>query len=220
MKIFAMSDIHGSPDEFEAALELVDLSGDNMLILCGDYVHGYDSYTVLDRIIGLQNEYSSDKVVALMGNHEEMVMNGMWHITEREKIEYDEEREDRYINWMQRLPLYYTTDTQIFCHAGICEEAEDIWEVDTSDYEFTSKFLAQTGKFYMDIIAGHVGTCSISENPNFHDIYFDGESHYYIDGSVLDSGIIPVLMYDTDTKKYYQMKEDGPWTVLPYHEEY
>lgn len=60
MKIFAMSDIHGSPDEFEAALELVDLSGDNMLILCGDYVHGYDSYTVLDRIIGLQETYSSN----------------------------------------------------------------------------------------------------------------------------------------------------------------
>ena len=36
MKIFAMSDIHGSPVEFEEALELVDLSGDNMLILCGD----------------------------------------------------------------------------------------------------------------------------------------------------------------------------------------
>lgn len=54
MKIFAMSDIHGSPVEFETALELVDLSGDNMLILCGDYVHGYDSYTVLDRIIGFR----------------------------------------------------------------------------------------------------------------------------------------------------------------------
>lgn len=220
MKIFAMSDIHGSPDEFEAALELVDLSGDNMLILCGDYVHGYDSYTVLDRIIGLQETYGSNKVVALMGNHEEMVMNGMWHITEQEKIEYDEEREKRYINWMRKLPLYYKTDTQIFCHAGICEEAEDLWEVGTSDYEFTSKFPAQTGKFYMDIIAGHVGTCSISHNPNFHDIYFDGCSHFYLDGSALDSGKIPVLMYDTDTKKYYQMKEDGPWPVLPYHEEY
>jgi serine/threonine protein phosphatase 1 len=67
MKIFAMSDIHGSPVEFEEALELVDLSGDNLLILCGDYIHGYDSYTVLDRIIGLQNEYGSDKVIALMG---------------------------------------------------------------------------------------------------------------------------------------------------------
>ena len=159
MKIFAMSDIHGSPDEFEAALELVDLSGDNMLILCGDYVHGYDSYTVLDRIIGLHETYGSNKVVALMGNHEEMVMNGMWHITEQEEIEYDEEREKRYINWMRKLPLYYKTDTQIFCHAGICEEAEDIWELGTSDYEFTSNFPAQTGKFYMDIIAGHVGTC-------------------------------------------------------------
>lgn len=42
-----MSDIHGSPVEFEEALELVDLSGDNLLILCGDYIHGYDSYTVL-----------------------------------------------------------------------------------------------------------------------------------------------------------------------------
>ena len=58
MKIFAMSDIHGSPVEFEEALELVDLSGDNMLILCGDYVHGYDSYTVLDRIIGLEKDIS------------------------------------------------------------------------------------------------------------------------------------------------------------------
>lgn len=220
MRIFSMSDIHGSPYEFEAALEMVDLSGDNMLILCGDYVHGYDSYSVLDRIIGLQEKYGSNKVVALMGNHEEMVMNGMWHITEQEEIEYDEEREKRYINWMQRLPLYYATDTQIFCHSGICEEAEDLWEVGTSDYEFTSKFPAQTGKFYMDIIAGHVGTCSISRNPNFHDIYFDGESHYYIDGTVCESGKISVLMYDTITNKYYQMKEDGPWPVLPYHEEY
>lgn len=33
MKIFAMSDIHGSLAELERALELVDLSGDNMLIL-------------------------------------------------------------------------------------------------------------------------------------------------------------------------------------------
>ena len=36
MKIFAMSDIQGSPVEFEEALELVDLSRDNMLILWGD----------------------------------------------------------------------------------------------------------------------------------------------------------------------------------------
>ena len=50
MKIFAMSDIHGCLQEFEAALELVDLSGDNKSILLGDYIHsGADSYGVLKK---------------------------------------------------------------------------------------------------------------------------------------------------------------------------
>lgn len=184
MKIFAMSDIQGSPVEFEEALELVDLSRDNMLILCGDYVHGYDSYSVLDRIIALQEEYGSDKVIALMGNHEEMVMNGMRSITEQEDMECDDVREDRYISWMYNLPRYYATDTQIFCHAGVCEEAGEEWEWSTTDYEYTEQFPARTGKFCMDIIAGHVGTYSIADNPYFHDIYYDGESHYYLDGTV------------------------------------
>lgn len=52
MKIYAMSDIHGCLQEFEAALDLVDLSGDNKLILLGDYIHsGADSYGVLKKII-------------------------------------------------------------------------------------------------------------------------------------------------------------------------
>ena len=45
----------------------------------------------------------------------------------------------------------------------------------------------------MKIVAGHTGTAEISGDPGFHDIYFDGESHYYIDGTVLESGIIPVI---------------------------
>ncbi len=123
MKIFAMSDIHGCPESFDEALELVDLSGSNMLILCGDYIHGRDSYTVLNRIIGLQRKYGTNMVIALMGNHEEMVINGDWRIAECEDIEYDEEREERYINWMYDLPRYYATEAQIFVHAGVCEEA-------------------------------------------------------------------------------------------------
>lgn len=78
----------------------------------------------------------------------------------------DDGREDKYIQWMEMLPRYYT--------AG---------------------------------------------NPRFHDIYYDGESHYYIDGTVLDSGVIPVLMVDTDTDKYYRLTETGNWLILPYDEE-
>ena len=45
----------------------------------------------------------------------------------------------------------------------------------------------------MNIIAGHIGTSTISGDPNFHDVYHDGHNHYYIDGSTIVSGIIPIL---------------------------
>ena len=44
-------------------------------------------------------------------------------------------------------------------------------------------------------------------------------SHYYIDGTVLDSGAIPVLMVDTKEDKYYRVTETGNWLILPYDEE-
>ena len=47
----------------------------------------------------------------------------------------------------------------------------------------------------------------------------DGESHYYIDGTVLKSGRIPVLKVDTETDRYYRVTESGDWLILPYEEE-
>lgn len=111
------------------------------------------------------------------------------------------------INWMRKLPYFYETDNQIFVHAGVDEEAEDCWKVGTQNYYFVSKYPATTGEFYKDIIAGHIGTASISGDSEFHDIYFDGQSHYYIDGTVEISGRIPVLVYDEKKKKYYSLEE-------------
>ena len=55
MTLYAMSDIHGCLQSFDEALELVDLSCNNKLVLCGDYIHGgQDNYGVLDRIMELE----------------------------------------------------------------------------------------------------------------------------------------------------------------------
>lgn len=221
--IYAMSDIHGCLDAFEYALSLIDLSGDNKIVLWGDYVHGPDSYGVLKKIMHLQNKYGTDKVIALIGNHEDMVCDGRWPIGGiGDENDYTREaEEDLYIAWMQGLPRYYVEGNTIFVHAGIDEEAEDLWEWGTDDFSFTEKYPAQTGRFYgkMVIVAGHIGTAEISGNPRFHDIYFDGESHYYIDGTVLDSGVIPVMKIDTKNSKYYRVTETGDWLILPYDEE-
>lgn len=227
MKIYCMSDIHGCLAEFEVALGMVLEhleEEDTRLILLGDYVHGgSDGKGVLDKIMQLQYQYGNDKVIALLGNHEEWIMDGTASIEnmflEDNEVRYDE---DKYVRWLEKLPRYHIEGKTIFVHAGIDEEAGEYWEWGTGDEMFTGKFPAETGQipdFKMKIVAGHVGTADISGDRFFHDIYYDGGSHYYIDGTVLVSGIIPVLFVDTDTDKYYRVTESGKWLILPYGEE-
>lgn len=117
---------------------------------------------------------------------------------------------DKMIWWMQQMPSYYETDSQIFVHAGVDEEAGEDWMWGSSDDTFLWKFPATKGKFCKTVIAGHVGTGSreLANDREYHDIFYDGESHYYIDGSVYKGGKLLVLGYDEDTGKYYQVEKD------------
>lgn len=222
-RIYCCSDIHGCIHEFDYALSLITghLSEDNTkLVLLGDYIHG-GSYSkdVLERIIDLRNKWGSEKIIVLCGNHEDMAVEGFCPLFENNH--YDE-KEDYYISWLQNLPRYYTEGNTIFVHAGIDEEAGDFWEWETDEITMTEKYPAETGRFStgQKIVAGHVYTSEISGNRYFHDIYYDGMSHYYIDGDVLTSGVIPVLMVDTETDEYYRVTENGEYLILPYDEDY
>ena len=114
------------------------------------------------------------------------------------------------ISWIQQMPSYYETDSQIFVHAGVDEEAGEDWMWGFSDDTFLWKFPATKGKFCKTVIAGHVGTGSrhLANNREYHDIFYDGESHYYIDGSVYKGGKLLLLGYDEDTGKYYQVEKN------------
>lgn len=230
MKVYAMSDIHGCLGAFEEALFLVEPhleEPDTRLVLLGDYIHGgSDNYGVLDRIMKLQRRYGNDKVIALMGNHEEFVLFEDSTIDQMIKTaDYDSDediRSEKYIRWIENLPRYHVEGNTIFVHAGIDEEAGDLWEWGTGEEIFVGKYPAETGQIPdldMKIVAGHVGTAEISGDPYFHDIYYDGASHYYIDGTVLVSGVIPVLMVDTETDKYYRVTEGGNRLIISYDEE-
>jgi len=229
MIIFAMSDIHGFTMEFEEALSLIleHLEDeDTKLVLLGDYIHGGgDSKGVLDRIIGLQRKYGSDKVIALLGNHEEFVLMGDSSVSSMFKSlddSYDEESEEMYVRWMESLPRYYVEDNTIFVHAGIDEGAGDLWEWETTEEVFTSKYPPETGEIPdldMKVVAGHVSTEEISGERGFFEIFYDDASHYYIDGDVKASGRINIIKVDTKQEKYYQVTESGEWLILPYEEE-
>lgn len=256
--LYAMSDIHGHLDIFKAALEKIDLSGENKLILLGDYIdQGPQSGETLRYIYELQQEQGADKVIVLRGNHEEMLLGWLdtycganagkpdeyglipydpWLETDRsfatfrtliteqqwqaftklsgkpsdDKLNIEAakmvlEACGELIKWIRGLPYYYVTEKQIFVHAGVDEEAGEWWHLGTPEYVFTSKFPASKGSFYKDIIAGHNGTAVITGDRNFHGVYHDGQSHYYIDGTVYVSGKIPVLAYDEKTGKYSEL---------------
>ena len=110
------------------------------------------------------------------------------------------------IEWMYQLPYYYATETQVFVHAGVDEEAGEFWQLGTSNYFFVEKFPPSYGTFCKDIIAGHVSTSSFVKEHNFHDVVWDGQSHYYIDGSVRSGRRIPILVYDENEKRYYSLE--------------
>ena len=256
--LYALSDIHGHLDILKTVLEKIELSGENKLILLGDYIdRGPQSGETLRYIYELQQENGADKVIVLRGNHEEMFLEWLdtycganagkqdryglipynpWLETDRgystfRSLITKQQWQDfagktvkaiddalnieaakmvlstggELIKWMKDMPYYYETEKQIFVHAGIDEEAGEWWRLGTPEYVFTGKFPASKGSFYKDIIAGHIGTYKLAHDGKYHDIYHDGQSHYYIDGTVYVSGKIPILAYDEKCGKYSQL---------------
>ena len=127
------------------------------------------------------------------------------------------------ISWLSALPYFYETETQIFVHAGVLEfsdycecdddmtpvvdgddfEMEYYWRTGTPPEMFTTLRLQNYGHaFYKDVICGHTPTSFVTGNDDFCGVAFDGASHYYVDGGVSFSGVIPVLAYDEITRTY------------------
>ena len=256
--IYAMSDIHGFLNVFQENLKRIDLSGENCLVLLGDYIdYGPESGQTLRLVFETQKQYGAEKVIVLRGNHEEEFLEWLdayggpragepdeyglvpwsdWLSTDsdfdtlcgfvteeqwaffrqitrtasKDTLNIEAARmvlsaNGELIQWLRKLPYFYETERQIFVHAGIDEEAGDWWQYDTPEYMFVGKYPASAGSFYKDIIAGHIGTARIAGDPDFHGVYHDGQSHYYIDGTVNESGRIPILAYDEEERTYSEL---------------
>lgn len=131
------------------------------------------------------------------------------------------ERHSQLLEWFldkDKCSPYYETEDQIYVHAGICEVDEELWKHATEPNEFYWKYPAETGEFYKDIIAGHVSTVDVSkDNSYLGKVYWDTYSHFYIDGEIMKSKVIPLLKYDTRTKLYssFEKESDGTWSEYP-----
>ncbi|WP_350455265.1 metallophosphoesterase [Slackia heliotrinireducens] len=106
------------------------------------------------------------------------------------------------ISWMQNLRDYHETERQIFVHAGIDESAGREWALGTPRETMLGTRTTSNAPFYKDVICGHTPTCYVCGNPDHHDVLRWGPSHIYIDGMTTASGVLPLLVWNSETGEY------------------
>lgn len=139
----AIGDVHGCLEELERLVKQVRSFYEGQEIkwvFIGDYVdRGPDSKGVIDyvRDMGVDEE-----VVALMGNHEDMMVDAYeGRHTQDWTYQYGEitcpsfafgnigDVDKEYIDWMAALPLYHWDGLRTFCHAGIYRPHEYVVDI-------------------------------------------------------------------------------------------
>ena len=122
------------------------------------------------------------------------------------------------LKWLKELPLYYERKNQIYVHAGVDEdipEEELEWcMLGTGEWTMLGKFPPSKGRFFKDIIAGHVSVRDVAGDKLFKGIYYDGFSHYYIDGSACHRRPLLCLAYDEGKNIYYEFTNDGAFKEI------
>ena len=133
---YAIGDIHGGVNTLKALLRAINLRHTDSLFLLGDYVdRGPDSKGVLDTIMELKK--CSYDVTALRGNHDDMMLKaitdprdnfarswfGDWG--ESFGISAPAEVPEKYINFLESLPLMVVERDYVFAHAGLAFDKTD-----------------------------------------------------------------------------------------------
>lgn len=129
-RTIAIGDIHGCSIALRSLLEAIGPLPQDTIITLGDYVDkGLDSRGVLDLLTDLQGRC---RLVALLGNHEEMMLCARQGSEELEKwlqfggqatlASYDHERlravpKDHW-RFLEQCKLYHVAKTHFFVHAN------------------------------------------------------------------------------------------------------
>jgi serine/threonine protein phosphatase 1 len=127
-RTLAIGDIHGCSAAFDALLEAVAPSADDILVTLGDYVdRGPDSKGVLERLLAIE---ARTRLVPLIGNHDQMMLeardgrgldwqDGHGAATIASYGGNLEQIPQAHWGFLERCQDWYETQTHIFVHASV-----------------------------------------------------------------------------------------------------
>lgn len=135
MRYYAIADLHGRYDLLLEAINLIyDDAGsdDYKIITLGDYIdRGPQSKEVIEHLMGRTGD-----TVSLQGNHEAMMVEVCRTPSPSLKAWWEGNGGDttwksfggfngitiEHYNWVNKLPLYFKTEKQLFVHAGVPQD--------------------------------------------------------------------------------------------------
>lgn len=142
MLTYAIGDIHGMYKTMVRLLDMIKQDAGDIpykLVFLGDYIdRGPDSNSVIQHLIDLKTSLGNDRVVTLMGNHEDMAIHDNTWIhnygaaTLSSYGSFQGSIPDNHMNFLKNLDLYHETKHNIFVHAGVDHENYDIYMANQS----------------------------------------------------------------------------------------
>lgn len=217
MRIFAIGDVHGCLDSLKEMYGWIQETiepGDEIVFL-GDYIdRGPDSKRVVDFLID-KRQTSTNRIVCLLGNHEEMMLDALAHPNPQEfngwALMMGRQTMDSYRNagfsnipadhleFYKSLTLYYTKGKYVFVHAGIDPNLPlDVQTKNTMIW--TRRYDGYNGDYNggYTVIRGHTPKERIVVTRN----------QINIDTGAVFGGVLTCVILDTenDSQQFYQVK--------------
>ena len=220
-RILAFGDIHGHFTKFMTLYEKVGVTSEDFSIFLGDYVdRGLENVKALRWIM---NEAKKNNVVALKGNHEQMMFDGIMHndfnwffngglktLGElRVEVRSNPNFITEAIEFIKNRPLYHrmTIDGReyVFCHAGVNayeDHAPKVEEQSEMQLLWTREDFYNYYEGSTTYVVGHTPVQYMGVEPPYP-LKVEGRNIWMIDtGSYFEDGKISCL--DVKTERVWQ----------------
>jgi len=128
-RMIAIGDVHGCATALRALLEAIQPSAGDTIVMLGDCVdRGPDSRGVIEQVLSLRDEC---RLVTLLGNHEEMMLNYLDHRPQPDDwlmcggaatlASYGDGQDaadvpPEHVSFIRVWDDYFETETHFFCH--------------------------------------------------------------------------------------------------------
>lgn len=217
VRTIAIGDIHGCYTELKTLLNSLETDGKynkntDKLVFLGDYIdRGENSRLVIELIRNLQKD--NKNVIALMGNHEDMMIDYFYGIdncwtyngyleTMKSYTGFNEQLKSD-LEWMKNLPLYYEDDNFIYVHAGI--DTEKIMEEQNRDTLLwvRESFIYNIEEYYKQVVFGHTPTVTL--NGMYKPVYTQTNNIGIDTGCVYGGALSALIIEDGKVDGFYQI---------------